>query len=86
MREEVLYELFSVLKKAYDELYRERRMEIIVGYGFGPLMERILRNFWDHLSMVSRVKCYYITPFKDHWGFTQGVLYTPPYLIQWFTR
>ena len=38
MREEVLYELFSGLKKAYDELYRERRMEIIVGYGFGMLM------------------------------------------------
>ena len=35
MREEVLYKVFLDLRKAYDELEWEIRMEIIVGYGVG---------------------------------------------------
>ena len=54
MREEVLYKVFLNLRKAYDELDRERCMEILVGYGVGPRTERILRQYWDHLSMVAR--------------------------------
>ena len=54
MREEVLYKVFLNLRKAYDELDRERCMEILMGYGVGPRTERILRQYWDHLSMVAR--------------------------------
>ena len=44
MTEEVLYEVFLDLRKAYDEIYRERCMDILVGYGVGPLMERIIHG------------------------------------------
>ena len=51
-------------------------MEIIVGYGTSPLMERIIRHLWDHLSMVAREGLYYGTPFKGHQQVTQvGDLY-----------
>ena len=47
-------------------------MEIIVGYVIVPQMERILRYYWNHLSMVERVGRYYVTPFKGHRGVIQG--------------
>ena len=52
-------------------------MEIIVGYGVGPQMKRIPRHYWDHLSMVYRLGCYYSTLFKFHLGVTQGLPLTP---------
>ena len=42
MREEVLYEVFINLWEVYDTLDREWCIEIIVGYGVGSQMERIL--------------------------------------------
>ena len=47
-------------------------MEILVGHGFGPQTERILRYYWDRLSMVARLGHYYGTPFEGHQGVTQG--------------
>ena len=32
-------------------------MEILIGYWVGPWMDRILQYYWDHLSMVYRVRC-----------------------------
>ena len=52
MREEILYEVLINLWKFYDDLYRERCMDILVGFGIGPRTERILRYYWDNLSMV----------------------------------
>ena len=54
MREEVLYEVFLDPQKAYDDLYWERCMEILVGYGIGPRTERVICLSWDHLLMVAR--------------------------------
>ena len=54
MREEVLYEVFLDPQKAYDDLYWERCMEILVGYGIGPQTERVICLSWDHLLMVAR--------------------------------
>ena len=65
-REEVLYVFFLDLQKSYDALDRERYMEILVEYGFGPRMEIILWYYWDHISMVARSGDYYGTPFKGH--------------------
>ena len=65
-REEVLYFFFLDLHKSYDALDRERYMEILVEYGFGPRMEIILWYYWDHISMVARSGDYYGTPFKGH--------------------
>ena len=72
MTEKVLYKVFLDLRNAYGALYREWCMEISVGYGVGPRMERILRYYWDHLSMVVRAGRYYGTPFKLHQMVTYG--------------
>ena len=72
MREEVIYKVFLDLQKAYCSLYREQFLDIIVGYGVGPRKERILGYYWDQLSMVGRLFCYYSTPFKGHLGVTHG--------------
>ena len=72
MREDLLYEVFLNLQNAYDSLDRERCMDIIVGYGFGPRTERILQNYWDHLSMVARAGRYHGKSSKGHQGVTQG--------------
>ena len=77
VREEVLYEVFLDLRKAYDTLEWERCMEILVGYRVGPRTEIILRYYWDHLSMVNRVGRYYATPLKGHRGVTQGDTISP---------
>ena len=72
LREKFLYEVLLGLRKAYDALNRESCMKIIGGYGSIPQMERILWNYWDHLSMVDRAGRYYGTPFKGCQGVTQG--------------
>ena len=46
-------------------------MDIIVGYGVGSQTERILRHYWDRLSMVTRAGRDYGNPFKVHLGLTQ---------------
>ena len=43
MREEVLYEVLLNLWKFYDALYRERCMDILVGFGIGSRTESILQ-------------------------------------------
>ena len=42
IREEVFYEVFFNLQKAYDSLYQESCMDILVGYGIRPRMERLI--------------------------------------------
>ena len=77
IREEVLYEFFLDLIKAYDALDRNRCMDIIVGYGVIPQMDSILQHYWGHLSMVARAGHYGRTPFKGHIGVTQGDTISP---------
>ena len=52
MREEILYEVLINLWKFYDDLYRERCMDILVGFGIGPRTERIIKYYWENLSIV----------------------------------
>ena len=77
IREEVLYELFLDLRKTYDALDRRICMEILVGYEVGPRMDRILRHYWGHLSMVARAGRYGRTLFKGHIRVTQGDTISP---------
>ena len=58
MMEEVLYESFLNLSKAYGALDRDRCMDIVVGYKVGPQTERILRYYWYHISKVARAGGY----------------------------
>ena len=52
-------------------------MDILVGYGFGPLIERILQHYWYHLSIVARSGRYSGTLFKVHLEVTQGYPISP---------
>ena len=47
-------------------------MEIMVGYGIVPQMERILQYYWKNLYMVERSGRYYGTLLKGHQSVTQG--------------
>ena len=53
MKEEVFYEIFLYLHKTYDDLYRSRRLEILVAYGVGPRALRLLRRYWYQLLMMT---------------------------------
>ena len=70
LREEVLYEIFLDLHKAYDALDRGRCLDILVAYGVRPRALRLLRCYWNRLTMVARDGGYFGTPFKGHWGVT----------------
>ena len=72
IREDVVYEVFIKIWKSYDALDRERCLEILMGYGVGPQIKKILWHYWNHLSMVARAGCYYGTTFKGHLGLTKG--------------
>ncbi len=45
---------------------------ILEGYGAGPNMIRLIRNFWANAVMVCRASGYYGTPFQAGRGVTQG--------------
>ena len=49
IREEVVYEVFIKIRKAYDALDREWCLEILMGYGVGPRIKKILRHYWNYL-------------------------------------
>ena len=54
MGEEVLYEVFLELRKAYDALGWEQCLDILVGYGFRTCTEHLLHRYWKLLAMVVR--------------------------------
>ena len=47
-------------------------MEILVGYGVGPNMLRLIKHFWDTALLVCRAAGYYGGPFQAFRGVTQG--------------
>ena len=68
MRKEVLYVIFLDLTKAYDTLNRSRILEILKGYGVRNRARRLLREYWDKSTMVTRAGGYYGTGFKGEQG------------------
>ena len=66
------YGIFLDLKKAFDAMDRERCLLILEGYGAGPNMIRLIRNFWTNATMVCRASGNYGTPFCAGRGVTQG--------------
>ena len=77
MRDEVLYEVLSDLREAYDALNWNHCMEILVGYGLGQNIEGLLRKYWERLTMVAQAGCYYGALYKGQQGVTQGGLLFP---------
>ena len=64
MREEVLYVIFLDLTKAYDALDRSRSLEILKGYRVGERVRRLLREYWNKLTMVARAGGYNLMFFQ----------------------
>ena len=52
MSEEILYELFLNLWKAYDALYRDRYLDILVWYKIGLRKERVVWIYWVNLLLL----------------------------------
>ena len=48
------FQIFLDLTKAYDSIDRDRLIDILAGYGFGPNMLRFLRQIWDNAHLVLR--------------------------------
>ena len=53
MREAALFKIFLDLRKAYNALDRERALELLASYRVGPRTVRLLRTYWDRLTMVA---------------------------------
>jgi len=66
------YGVFLDLKKAFDAMDRERCILILEGYGAGPRMIRLIKNFWSNATMVCRASGNYGMPFQAGRGVTQG--------------
>jgi hypothetical protein len=68
-----LYSIFIDLKKAYDSVDRGRCLDILTGYGAGPKLTNVLRNFWESAKLICKARGYYgQRPFSTGRGVTQG--------------
>ncbi len=72
LEQEPFYRVFLDLKKAFDAMDRERCLLILGGYGTGPNMVRLIRNFWWDATMVCRESGNYGGLFCAGQGVTQG--------------
>ena len=72
LREEVLKEIFLDIQKTYDDLDRNRCLEILVAYGVGPQDLCRFQHCWDRLTMLLHAWGYFGTPFKGYCRVTQG--------------
>ena len=67
---EPLFQVFLDFLKAYNLLERGRCLEILRGYGLGPNLTLLLKNYWKQHRIVSNlVKCLR-TSFKTGRGVT----------------
>jgi hypothetical protein len=72
VEQEPLFQIYLDLRKAYDALDRGRCLEILAGYGVGPNLLRLQKQFWDDAKMVCRAGGSYGVPFGAYRGVTQG--------------
>jgi hypothetical protein len=70
--QEPLYQIYLDLRKAYDALDRGGCLKILAGYGVGPNLLCLQKNFWDNAKMVCCAGGNYGLPFEAHCGVTQG--------------
>ena len=66
------YGVFLDLKKAFDAMDRERCILILEGYGVGPRMIWLIRNFWRNAVLVCRASGNYGVPFQAGRSVMQG--------------
>ncbi len=67
-----LCQIYLDLKKAYDALNRTRCLEILAGYGVGPIYLHLQKQFWGNAKMVCCAGGNFGEPFGAGRGITQG--------------
>ena len=77
LRQEPFYAIFLDLKKAYDALDRKRTLAILEGYGVGPNVIQLLRNFWEQQQVVAKQSGFFGEAFPATRGVTQGDIVSP---------
>ena len=71
-RKEFLHAILLDLYKAYNDLDRSRRLEILKVYDVGTRALCLLCRYWERLQMVARTGEYYGEPFHGERGVMQG--------------
>jgi hypothetical protein len=69
---EPLYQIYLDLRKAYDALDWGRCLKILAGYGVGPNLLRLQKQFWDNAKTVCRTGGNYGESFRAYRGVTEG--------------
>ena len=85
MRYTVIHYIFLDLRKFYGALDRELCLDILAGYGAGPIMLHIMRTYWDGLQMAEKAGGNYNTIFQIPHRVTQGYPCQPLYLTWYLT-
>ena len=81
LRWEVVYDIFLDIHKTYDNLDRDRFLDILVAYGVAPWYLCLLRHYWAILMTVVRAGEYFGTPSRVIVGSPRGTRYIPQYLM-----
>jgi hypothetical protein len=67
-----MYQIILDLRKAYDALDWGRCLKILAGYGVGPNLLCLQKQFWDNAKMVCHAGGNYGEPFGAYQGIMQG--------------
>jgi hypothetical protein len=67
-----LYQIYLDLKKAYNALNQTWCLEILAGYGMGPNLLHLQRQFWGNAKVVCHAGGNFGEPFSARRGITQG--------------
>jgi hypothetical protein len=67
-----LYQIYLDLKKAYNTLNQTRCLEILAGYGVGPNLLCLQKQFWSNAKMVCHAGGNFGEPFNAGRGVLQG--------------
>ena len=74
------FQIFLDLAKAYDSIDRDRLIDILAGYGFGPNMLQFLHRVWVNAWLALRQMGYYSCPIHSARGIWQGDILSPLFL------
>ena len=74
------FQIFLDLTKAFDSIDRDRLLDILAGYGFGPNIIRFLRTNWNNAKVVLRQMGYFGPPIDSDKGIWQGDVLSPLFL------
>jgi Reverse transcriptase (RNA-dependent DNA polymerase) len=72
-----MYMIFLDLKKAYNAINHSRFIRFLQQYGVGPNMLQIMKNIWDHDTIIPKPNQFFGQAFKAERGVRQGDIISP---------